>query len=225
MPSSTSPKALRLPPPAEFERERCRRDPERFIRACSIQTEGGAWEPFDLWPEQARTVRESLPHRQLCWLKARQLGMTWLALGRGLHEVVFRPGVPCLLSSLREEEAVELLARLKGMHGRLSEHLQARHVPDAAREEKDSGHEWVLANGSRAKAFPANRGDSYTAAMAIVDEADLVEDLDALLGSVKPTLDAGGRLLLLSRSNKAKPASPFKRIYRAARAGQNGYQD
>src|SRR5262249_31323418 len=66
-------------------------------------------------------------------------------------------------------------------------------------------------------------GDSYTAALAIVDEADLVPDLDGLLRAVKPTVDANGRLLLISRADKGRPESPFKRIYRAARAGESDW--
>jgi hypothetical protein len=179
--------------------------------------------PFGLWPDQQRLARDAEQNRLLIWLKARQLGLTWLALALALRELVFRPGVTVLLFSLRDEEAMELLERLKGMHRRLAPHLQAEATDNFARTKRQSAHEWVLPNGSRAKAFPANRGDSYTAAMAVVDEADLVEDLDALLGSVKPTIDAGGRLLLLSRSNKKKPNSAFKRIYRAAKAETNGY--
>src|SRR5262249_42025745 len=57
---------------------------------------------------------------------------------------------------------------------------------------------------------------SYTGTLAIVDEADLVPDLDKLLRSVKPTIDARGRLLLVSRADKGQPESAFNRIYRAA---------
>jgi hypothetical protein len=56
-----------------------------------------------------------------------------------------------------------------------------------------------------------------------VDEADLVPDLDGLLRAVKPTTDAAGRLLLISRADKGKPESAFKRIYRAARAGESDW--
>jgi hypothetical protein len=42
-------------------------------------------------------------------------------------------------------------------------------------------------------------------------------------GAVKPTIDAGGRMILLSRSDKSKPNSPFKRIYLAARQQLNGW--
>jgi hypothetical protein len=71
--------------------------------------------------------------------------------------------------------------------------------------------------------LPTTAGDSYTATLAVVDEADLCPDLDRLMRAVKPTIDAGGRMVLLSRSDKSKPQSPFKRIYTAARQSQNGW--
>jgi len=70
-------------------------------------------------------------------------------------------------------------------------------------------------------AFPTTAGDSYTATLAVVDEADLCPDLDRLMRAVKPTIDGGGRMILLSRADKTKPLSPFKRIYQGARQGQN----
>jgi len=39
--------------------------------------------------------------------------------------------------------------------------------------------------------------------------------------AVKPTIDGGGRMLLISRADKSKPESAFKRIYRAARERAN----
>ena len=50
------------------------------------------------------------------------------------------------------------------------------------------------------------------------------DNLDALLAAVKPTIDAGGRLILLSTADKSKPQSAFKRIYGAGKRGENGYQ-
>ena len=88
---------------------------------------------------------------------------------------------------------------------------------------RDNAHEFRLSNGSAALAFPTTGGRSYTASLAIVDEADHTEDLDGLLNAVKPTIDAGGRLVLLSTVDKSRPESPFKRIYRAAVAGENDY--
>ena len=87
----------------------------------------------------------------------------------------------------------------------------------AARDRpRDNAHEFRLSNGSVALAFPTTGGRSYTASLAIVDEADHTDDLDGLLNAVKPTIDAGGRLVLLSTVDKSRPESPLKRIYRAA---------
>jgi hypothetical protein len=86
-----------------------------------------------------------------------------------------------------------------------------------------NAHEWVLSNGSRALAFPTTAGDSYTANAVLVDEADLVPNLNRLMRSVKPTIDNGGQLILLSRADKETPLSEFKQIYRAAKRGENSW--
>jgi hypothetical protein len=172
-----------------------------------------SWLPFHLWPAQGQALLSIDNHNLVLWLKARQLGMTWLALAYTLHTLLFFPGSQVLLFSRRDDEAMDLLVRLKGIYQRLPEWMKT--VSD-----RGDAHEWELSNGSRCLAFPTTAGDSYTATLAIVDEADLVPNLDRLLGSVKPTIDAGGKLLLLSRPDKAKPLSPFKRLARAALQGE-----
>lgn len=177
------------------------------------------WIRFRLWPAQ-RDLAMSL-EESLLWvvLKARQLGMTWLFLGFALWLMIFRASSTVLLFSRRDDEAVDLLDfRLKGMYWRLPVWMRARAVL------ADNDHEFRLSNGSVAMAFPTTGGDSYTANFVLVDEADLVPDLGGLLGSVKPTIDAGGMMVLLSRSNKKYPQSVFKRLFIAARAGRNAWR-
>jgi hypothetical protein len=144
--------------------------------------------------------------------------MSWLTVGFGLWQMIFRPAATVLLFSQRDDEAVHLLTfRLRGMYERLPPLFRARAVL------RDNAHELRLSNGSAALAFPTTGGRSYTASLAIVDEADHTDDLDGLLNAVKPTIDAGGRLVLLSTVDKSRPESPLKRIYRAAVAGENDY--
>src|SRR5262249_55033854 len=88
----------------------------------------------------------------------------------------------------------------------------------------DNDHEWHLSNGSRFLALPTTAGDSYTASLAIVDEADLVPDLAHLMGAVKPTIDGGGNMILLSRPDKNKPQSPFKQIDKAGKEPANQWK-
>ena len=70
--------------------------------------------------------------------------------------------------------------------------------------------------GSRFLAFPTTGGRSYTGTIAVVDEADFVPDLRGFLNAVKPTIDAGGQLFLITTSDKKRPLSTFKRLYRRA---------
>jgi len=176
------------------------------------------WIDFRLWPLQAKALITILNNLLIVILKARQLGMTWLVLAFALWLMLFRPASTILLFSRRDDESVHLLSdRLKGMYRRLPRWMQARAIIE------DNDHEFQLSNGSVARAFPTTAGDSYTASLAIVDEADLIPDLGRLMRSVKPTIDAGGRMILLSRSEKSKPQSEFKNIYRAAKQKLNDW--
>src|SRR6516165_9160035 len=158
------------------------------------------WVPFRLWHSQLQTLQSVADNRLVIILKARQLGLTWLMLGYALWLLLFRPAATVLLFSRRDDEAIDLLrTRLRGMYDRLPAWLRVRAFP------VDNDHEWQWSNGSRVLAFPTTAGDSYTATLAIVDEADLVPDLDRLMRAVKPTIDGGGRMILLSRADKTKP--------------------
>lgn len=203
----------------------CSRAPAFFIdRCCQVYDPlAGGWTPFRLWPAQRKVVGQMQANRLCVVLKARQLGISWLTVGFTLWQMLFRPAATALFFSKRDDEASHLLSfRLRGMYDRLPPTLRAAAI------HRDNAHEFRLSNGSAALAFPTTGGRSYTASLAVVDEADHVggsagEDLDALLNAVKPTIDAGGRLILVSTVDKARPTSAFKRIYRAASRGENGF--
>lgn len=202
--------------------DECFFSPALFVeRHCQIyDATDRVWMPFALWPAQRETLRTMHDNRLTVILKARQLGLTWLVLAYALWLMLFRPAATVLLFSKRDDEAMYLLGdeRLRGMWRRLPEHVRSGHGV-----ESDNAHEWMLSNGSIARAFPTTAGDSYTATLAIVDEADLAQNLNSLMRAVKPTIDGGGRMILLSRTDKSRPNSEFKAIYRAARKGLNGW--
>jgi hypothetical protein len=202
------------------EIRKCRQSPAYLLDTYTriYDATAGDWVPFRLWPTQANTLEIVHGHRLVCILKARQLGLTWLVLGYALWLILFQPAATILLFSRRDDESVDLLrTRLRGMYDRLPEWLKVRCFT------VDNDHEWELSNGSRVLAFPTTAGDSYTASLAIIDEADLVPDLDQLMSAVKPTIDGGGRMILLSRADKSKPQSAFKRIYAAAKQGMTAW--
>lgn len=192
-------------------------DPYFFVNTyCSVlDAVSGAWMPFRVWPAQRDLLRTIRGNQFTAALKARQLGFTWLCLGFALHELLSK-ATTALLFSRTDLDAKELMGRLTGMLARLPPEIRPAII-------SESRHEVRLSNGGRALSFPTTGGRSYTAGFALVDEADHVPDLQSLLDAVKPTVDAGGRLVLLSTPDKSRPQSLFKRIYYGARNGENNY--
>lgn len=208
--------------PEEQGREwaRCEASPIYFIREyCWIlNVNEKAWVKFDLWPAQAWSLAQMHRHRQIVALKARQLGFTWLTLCYALWLMLFRATAAVGIYSRIENDSQELLdVRIKGIYERLPGFLQARAVV------ADNKSRWELSNGSVAMAFATTGGRQYTFSLVMVDEADHQPDLNKLMLAAKPTVDAGGRMVLLSSVDKSAPESQFKQIYRAAKLGENSW--
>ena len=203
------------------EWRKCREDPVYFVsHYCKIyDPQAGDWIPFDLWQEQQDALTTIHDHQMTIVLKARQLGLSWLTLGYALWQMLFTPIATVLIFSKREDESIYLLSeeRMRGMYAHLPAWMRAERVA------VDSAKTWTLSNGSTARSFPSIGGDSYSATCCIIDEAAILPNLGKLLRSVKPTIDAGGKLIMISRANKDQPVSVFNSTYRAAKAGKNGW--
>lgn len=178
------------------------------------------WIPFELWADQETVLDAFLEHRLVAVLKARQLGLTWLALAYALWLMLFHPAATILVYSRRDDEAMYLISkyRLQGMYKLLPQWIR-----NQVGIEHSSGHAVGLTNGSVIRALPTNAGDSYTVTLVIADEFDLVINQNHLMGAVKPTITGGGQMFCISRSNKAIPNSEFKAIYRGGKKGANGW--
>lgn len=194
--------------------------PAYFVHTYGRLLDPGSeeWKPFHLWPAQVRVLAAMRDEKLVAVLKARQLGLSWLALGYALWLATFQANAIILMFSKSDTEAKELVTRYQGMHERLPPFLQ-REV------ERSNDHVLEFTTGSRAQAFASGGtgGRSYTASLVIVDEADFAPRLKNLLTAVKPTIDAAGQLFLISTADKDKPNSTFKRVWRAGEAGRNGY--
>lgn len=170
------------------------------------------WIPFRPWPAQIEVLEALDTGQNIIILKARQLGISWLVLTYCLWHMVFHPAPSVMLMSKRDNEAIELLSnRLVKMYQRLPEYMQTRGDIVA-----QSSHQFVLPTDSQAMAFPTSGGRSYTGSIVVLDEADFIPNLSDVLNAIKPTIDAGGQLIILSTVDKKAPTSPFKSLFRAA---------
>lgn len=220
--TAAAPRPDQLTPERAEELGKCYKSYTYFVnRYCKIYDSVALqWIPFTLWPEQQRVLHSIHQNQLTVILKARQLGISWLTLSYALWSMLFRPIAAVSVFSRREPEAIYMLGpeRLRGIYNNLPLWMKTGHEPVV-----DAAKEWVLTTGSASRAFPTSAGDGYVSTLAIVDEADLAPDLNLMLGAVKPTIDNGGKLVLLSRVKKSEPNSEFKRIYRGARSGENGW--
>jgi hypothetical protein len=179
-----------------------------FLHDCVIidnaqpdEESGVAEMPFHLWPAQLELLGSVLSERLLLILKARQLGISWLVLAYALWLCLYRPGRLVLVFSIGQNEANEMLRRCHAMYWRLTPELRAT-LPTLI---KDNTEEMAWSNGSRILSLPsrANAGSSYTASLAIMDEFAKNPRDAQIYTAVKPTIDGGGKLIILSSADGA----------------------
>jgi hypothetical protein len=189
---------------------------------------------FSLWPLQKATLLQMLTLRFLIFLKARQLGGTWLVLAYTLWRML-RPGITAIALSKTEIDANKLVQRVE---------LILRHLPSwfitrspAPLKETwswDSTATWIKIRhpGSEDSTFtslPAaqNSGASLTADILIMDECALMEWAEQIYRAAFPTINRpgdkpeNGQTFIISTM---RIGSFFHKLVLKARAGLNSYK-
>ena len=169
--------------------------------------------PFELWPAQ-RDVLQALQNvAQIIILKARQLGITWLVLAYALYLCIFHDNKTVIVISKDQDAANETVRRVRGMFTRLKTRPHAIVI--------DNVGEVAWSNGSRIKAFASSSdaGSSFTGSLLILDELAKNPKADEIYTSAKPTIDDGGRVVILSTA-KGKD-NLFHRLWVKATEGAN----
>ena len=195
-----------------------------FLKHVTVldPTKGGT--PFEVWPHLAKVCEALEKHRALVILKPKQIGMSWLLASYALWTAMYHDGARVLLYSKGELESRELLAKVRYIYDHLPAHLRT-----ALKGEGNSQELIFPSRSSQILALPSTKaaGVGFSATLVIMDEADffefLAENYDT---AAKPTVDAGGQIVLVSTANPAHMVSPFRSLYRAAgegRAGENGF--
>ncbi len=156
--------------------------------------------PFKLWAAQAELLAAMDAEPRLLILKARQLGISWLCCAYALHMCLFKPNRLVLTFSIGQEEANEMMRRITAMYDRLPDAIKVAH-PIAKRNTEEIA--WQ--NGSAIHALPSRKsaGSGYTASLIILDEFAKNENASKLYTAVKPTIDGGGKMIILSTANGA----------------------
>lgn len=196
---------------------RCLQSAVYFINSyCWIyNSEQKKWIRLILWPFQVNLVRQIYAHRKITTIKSRQIGFSWVCRGIFLHAAIFDPIANIAMFSKGDADAQKLLSEEKGMIGMYNR------LPEWMKPEgrvKSNAHEFVLGNHSMVYALPYTQaeGDSYS--HCLIDEIDRfpVGGAETLIGNIDPALEKATSIIYGSISDKSRPDSVHKNIFRAA---------
>lgn len=188
----------------------------------SIEPEEGVSIPFDLWPEQVEALEVMAAELRVIVLKARQLGLTWLALHLAIWLMAFNPETPrirVLVLSKIGSDADELIERARKLTERLPLFLRPRETWKF----RDSNSRFVLNTGSQMRSLMGTvaAARSFTAGFAILDEFGFYRHQQAqgVWTAVNPTLGERGKACVISTGNgEAGDGAAFAKLWRSAKA-------
>lgn len=174
--------------------------------------------PFNVWPEQVSVLDTMAREQLIVFLKARQIGISWLACLYALRNCALYPGYPVLCLSRGQNEANELVHRISFLY---HQHADKRWL-NRLTKDNTADLEWAGGSSVISLAATRNAGRSLTAALAILDEWAFMAWPKETLAAVKPTIDAGGKLFIISSADGQ--GSEYHQHWIAAEAGANGYK-
>ena len=193
----------------------CRRSQPYFIdNYCYIQSSSEfGTAPFHLWDWQYDLLDAFNSERLIQILKARQLGVTELALAFAFHLVRFTPSAPVLVLSKNEDDAKDMIARVRFMNDHLPDWLRLQEkTPALDTTLLGKNNESVFqvihreqsgrVNPSAIVSLPATRaaGRSRRARLVILDEWAFQFYAESIWGGIKPTIEHG-QLIGISTAN------------------------
>lgn len=187
-----------------------RATPLAFIESLKIvDKESGRIVAFRLWKAQKQMLRTMVANDRLVLVKARQLGVSWLALAYMLYLATFEPGQLFVVARQSLEEAGEAIHRLCVMN------LSA---PAEWRQEMltDNVNSLAFANGSRIRALSSTKriGRGLSARYMIADELAFWDAPEEQLAALDP---GAQRLHVISTGNGQ---DFFRRLYLEALTGK-----
>lgn len=200
------------------EYELARRRFRNFLKFVKIPQPGTGMIALQQWSYVLEVVGDLETEDSLIYTKARQIGFTTIISAYALWHAQYVPYGLVLNFSKGEREAWQFLAKSRATYETLPPELQ---VPLA---EPDNREQMTFENKGQILALPSTEGAGrgLNPTLALIDEADRHEYLEAAYNSVKPGLsDNHGQIVMFSTINPYKIGGLFQEAYQNAPA--NGF--
>ncbi len=179
--------------------------PEVIVRFCP-------------WKAQEDAFLSIRDNRLNLFLKARQIGITWVALMYCAHDLIYHPGHTVIALSKSKNDANELVRRF----GMILENMPSLLLGGGVRFEVKKSEVVIHAGGkkSRFTSFAASKsaGRSFTANILLIDEWAFQEFAREIWTSAYPTINrpTGGKVIGIST---IKRGTLFEELW----MGENGF--
>lgn len=197
---------------------RCGHDPVYFInKYIRIRHPKRGLIPFKTFKYQDETLECFRRKRFNVILKPRQMGFTELVSAFTVWLMLFHPHQSVLCLATKAETAKQVVRRARTGLKSVPKWLL---IADITTDNKTSIE---LANGSSLKSISksADAGRSEALSLLIIDEAAHIEGFDDIWTGIRPTVSAGGRIIMLSTPFGI--GNVFHKTYTDAVNGQNDF--
>jgi len=179
----------------------CKPDPWYFIKTYiyTLDSRKGKLQ-FPNWDFLQEFIHILDIENKIVCNKSRQMMVTWSCLAYILHQAIFRQGTFAILTSRREAEMHELVARTRFMYNNLPSFLK----PTCGTNNK-SEIQFPRRN-SRILGLPSveNGLRSYNPSIVLMDEAAFITYADSFYVSAKPALGDEGKFIIVSTPDLPK---------------------
>ena len=211
----------KLPSLAEIQQElgkrSCRYFIEKFVKIedmDAVEMGGEKATAFKLWDGQVGALESFMNNRLNIVLKARQLGLTWLALALIVWYMVYFPGYSVVaLSKTETPDAKELVRRVEFILSNLPKWMITQNVKENAGYK---GLKWestvltvTILHKPYASTFTSlsagpDSGRSFTANLVLLDEWAFQQWAKTIWSAAYPTINrpSGGRVIGLSTAKR-----------------------
>jgi len=204
-------------------------DPVKFFEECVWVPAGEKFGKgkgrvqLNLFDYQRETLETFQNNRYVVVLKARQLGLTTVAMAYALWMLMFQPGANVVFVSRSQTAADKALELLDFMYQFLPESIKERGPQPESMAAKHHAYKFRDGMVSQITSYPATKtvAAGQTASLVLWDEAALAEYQEDALRTLMPTTDAGGSMVIFSTARGGH--NQFARLYRDAERGENEF--
>lgn len=186
---------------------------------CKVKHTNAGILPFKLFKYQKESLKAFKKHRFNLYKKNRQSGISALTGSYALWFAMFHSHKTILIVSKRDTDAITYMANyVKLVYSNLPPWMQSIWGTD-----QDNMHQMTFNNGSIIKSLTSSKDTlrSNASSLNIIDEAAFIKDMDAMWAAGYPTLQHGGRVIVISTSNGA--AGWYYQTWMDAKSGNNDF--